>query len=187
VVKDGGTTAHGRAPIALSAACLGWARTAHYIAIVADDGEFQLRSEAGAPNRYFIRRRGSGRLELTQADEGAAEHPLLFVAEIDVLERYLVGMFADDIREDLNLPMLELSCRTEDLANGYELSEMVRGYRTLRRTLGGPVAAAPDPTLSMLALVPLSHYLRWSISDLKRAFLSPEGTPLLLDGHYVPQ
>jgi hypothetical protein len=63
-------------------------------------------------------------------------------------------MFADDIREDLDLPLLELGWRREDLADGYELGEMVRGYRTLKRTTGGPVAAAPDPTLSLLALFP---------------------------------
>ena len=59
---------------------------------VADDGDMQLRSEAGAPTRYFIRRRGNDRLELTQADDDA-EHPLLFVADIDVLEKHLIGTF----------------------------------------------------------------------------------------------
>ena len=42
--------------------------------------------------RYFIRRRAPDRLELTQADDGDAEQPLLFVAEIAVLERYLIGL-----------------------------------------------------------------------------------------------
>jgi hypothetical protein len=36
---------------------------------------------------------------------------LLFVARVDVLERYLVGLFADDVREDLDLPLLELGWR----------------------------------------------------------------------------
>ena len=56
---------------------------------------------------------------------------------------------------------------------------MVRGYRTLERAGGGPLAAAPDSTLSLIALVPLSHYLGWTIADLKRSFLSPTGAPLL--------
>ncbi|KUH91776.1 Imm61 family immunity protein [Mycobacterium sp. IS-1556] len=183
---EGVAAAHGHAPIALSDDCVGWARTAHYLTAVADDGDVQLRSEAGAPGRYFVRRRGANRLELTQADDDA-EHPLLFVAQVDVLERYLVGLFADDIREDLDLPPLELGWRREDLADGYELSDMVRGYRTLKRTTGGPVAAAPDPTLSLLALVPLSHYLQWPIPDLKRSFLSPAGIPLMRNGRYTPR
>lgn len=90
---DGGTAAHRQDPIALSAACLGWARAAHYVTSLADDGEVQLRSQAGAPTRYFVRRRGADRLELTEVDEGESERPLLFVADVDVLERYLVGLF----------------------------------------------------------------------------------------------
>lgn len=97
-----------------------------------------------------------------------------------------MGLFADDIREDLDLDFLELSWTAADLASGYSLTEMVRGFRTLNRTGHGPVAAAPDPVLSMLALVPLSHFLRWSIPDLKRAFLHPSGTPLLTSGRYAP-
>jgi len=175
-----------RAPFALSADCLGWARTAHYITAVADDGDVQLRSESGGPTRYFIRRRGADRLELTQADDDdAAEHPLLFVAEVEVLERYLVGLFADDIREDLDLPLLDLPWEPGDLAEGFELTDMVRGYRTLERAGGGPLAAAPDSTLSLIALVPLSHYLGWTIADLKRSFLSPTGAPLLRLGRYA--
>lgn len=180
---DGDSAARG--PVGLSADCLGWARTAHYLPAVADDGDLQLRSEAGAPTRYFVRRRGPDRFELTEAVDHDAEHPVLFVAEVDVLERYLVGLFADDIREDLELPQLELSWSEADLADGYELSDMVRGYRMLKRTAGGPIAAAPDPTLSLLALVPLSHYLQWPIPDLKRSFLNPAGKPLLRAGRYT--
>ncbi|WP_241479926.1 Imm61 family immunity protein [Mycolicibacterium neoaurum] len=182
--RDREATPHPRVPVALTAECVGWARTAHYVTTVAEDGDVQLRSEAGAPTRYFIRRRGADRLELTQLDDDA-EHPLLFVADTEVLERHLIGLFADDIREDLDLPLLEMGWAVHDLARGYEVSEMERGYRTLKRVGGAPVAAAPDPTLSLLALVPLSHYLQWSLADLKRSFLSPTGSPLLLRGGYA--
>ncbi len=110
---------------------------------------------------------------------------MLFVAAVEVLERYLVGLFADDIREDIDLEFLQLRCARDDLAEGFILTDMVRGYRTLKRTDGSPVAAAPDPTLSLLALVPLSHYLGWTILDLKRSFLSPTGIPLLRGGRYA--
>ena len=62
---------------------------------------------------------------------------------------------------------------------------MVRGYRTLTRTGRGPVAAAPDPTLSLLALVLLSHFLGWTIPDLKRSFLSPAGRSPSWQGRYT--
>lgn len=89
---DDGARDGGPGPILLSDDCVGWARTAGYVTTVADDGEIQLRSEVGAPTRYYIRRRGPDRLELTQADEGEDEYPLLFVAAVEVLERYLVGL-----------------------------------------------------------------------------------------------
>ena len=108
-----------------------------------------LICRAGAPSRYFIRRRGTDRLELTQADDGDAEHPLLFVAEVDVLERYLVGLFADDIRKDIGLPLLDIPWGTGDLADDFELSDMCVAIGP--STGGwGPIAAAPDPTLSLL-------------------------------------
>ncbi|WP_231963839.1 TNT antitoxin family protein [Mycobacterium adipatum] len=80
-------------PPTLSADVTGWARTAHYVTLIADDGDIQLRSETGTPTGYYIRRRGSDRLELTQTDDGDTEQPLLFVADIEVLERYLIGLF----------------------------------------------------------------------------------------------
>jgi hypothetical protein len=109
----------------------------------------------------------------------------LFVEQIEVLERYLFALFADDIREDLELPFLDLPWDAHDLAEGFELTVMVRGYRTLTRTGRGPVAAAPDPTLSLLALVPLSHFLAWSVRDLKCSFLSPHGHPLIAGQSYA--
>lgn len=175
-------------PISLSAEVVGWASAANYTTVATDDADAQLRSVAGAPTRYFIRRRGPDRLELTQTDLGDAgdtELPLLFVSDVAVLERFLVAHFADDIREDLELPFLDLPYGRDHVAPGYALSDMVRGYRTLTRTGGEPVAAAPDPALSLLTLVPLSHLLGWPIADLKRAFLDPAGAPLLRAGHYA--
>ena len=170
--------------VLLSPGCVGWARAAGYTYADEDD-DVVLRSDA-APTCYFIRRRGSDRLELTTQSEGDAEQPALFVSGVEVLERYLLGMFGDDIREDLGLPELDLPWGAADLAKGYELSDnMVRGYRTLSRTGVGPVAAAPDPTLSLLALVPLSHFLGYDVADLKRSFLSLDGDPLLRGARYT--
>lgn len=99
--------------------CLGWVRAAGFLPVIAEDGDVHLRSQKQPSTAYFIRRRGPERFELTQSDEDdRAENALLFVAEVDVLEHYLVGHFADDIREDLDLPMLEQPWRAADLASG---------------------------------------------------------------------
>ena len=170
--------------LTLNPEVLGWARTAHYTTAASEGGDIELNAESGAPTRYFIRRRGPDRLELTQLTDSDDELPLLFVARIEVLEHYLIGMFADDIREDLDLPYLDLAWSPTDLAAGYSLTDMARGYRTLHRAGGGPVAAAPDPTLSLVSLVPLSHLLGWSIADIKRSMLDIDGAPFLSAGRY---
>lgn len=120
-----------------------------------------------------------------QFDEGEACRTILFVADIEVLERYLYGLFGDDIREELDLPFLTLPWAPKDLAIGYELGDVVRGYRTLSRAGGEPVAAAPDETLSLLTLVPLSHFLGIEPAALKRAFMDERGAPLLSEGYYA--
>lgn len=167
----------------LSSECREWALTANYTLTEDDDGTAVFRSETDPSARYFIRRRGPGRLELTQSDDDG-ERPLLFVAQLEVLERYLLGLFADDLRDDLELPYLTLPFTAEALAPGFELTDMVRGYRTLIRTGHGPVAAAPDPTLSLVALVPLSHLLLWPADAVRAAFLHETGFPLMSEGRF---
>lgn len=177
----------GPSPIALSAACSGWALTARYAAFTDNDGSLMLRHEVGSRTTYLVRRHKiRGRIFLAELREDESERPLIYVSDLDVLERYLFGLFADDIRDDLDLPFIELPWTTDDLAEGFTLSEMREGYRSLSRIGSGPIAAAPDPVLSLLALVPLSHFMGWEVSDLKRAFLG-SGAPVLdSSGRYAP-
>ena len=121
------------------------------------------------------------------AEHAGDEQLIVFAASLDVLERYLFGMFDDDIRESLGLPFLDLPWDAESLADGFELTQMVRGFRALARTGAGPVAAARDATLSLVTLVPLSHFLRLDVSALKHSFLSDDGSPLLMNGRYTSQ
>lgn len=161
------------APV-ISRECLGWVRAANYAAEVDDAaGVVALRSEAGAPTRYFLGWRRD-RLELSRvADQAISEEkpqPIFFAANHDVLERYLVGLFGDDIRDDVGLPALELPWEISDVAAGCVIGDVtVAGYRTLSVTGAGPVAAAPDPTLSLLALS-LPRFLGFS----GRSFLNFE-------------
>lgn len=169
---------------ALSPDCLGWARAAGYGCSTDDSTEtLVLQSQMGPPTRYHIRQ-VRDRLRLTtQTEDDTEERAMLFAADREVLERFLYGVFGDDIRDDLGLPYLELPWTAEALAPGYTLGEMDRGYRTLRRG-SVPLAAAPDPTLSLLALVPLSHFLGMTAAALRAAFLAENGAPLLTGGAY---
>lgn len=102
---------------ALSTDCLGWVRTAGYAWATEDTTDtLVLRSETGSHTRYYIRQ-VRDRLRLTQADEDPdEERTVLFAAGREVLERFLFGLFGDDIREDLGLPFLELPWHIDALA-----------------------------------------------------------------------
>ncbi|WP_082941768.1 Imm61 family immunity protein [Mycolicibacterium peregrinum] len=172
----------------LSLECLRWAQAAGFVHR-ADEaaGVTELRSERGAPAKYLVRRPSTRRLELVEVDELHDERLVLFVAEADVLERYLFGMFGDDIRADVDLPFVELRWDRGSLATGYEIDDTNPAYQILTATDRGPVAAVPRSEVGLLALVPLSHFLAWSLAALKRSFLDEHFRPLLsASGSYAP-
>ena len=169
---------------AISTGCLGWAHTAGYSHSIDEDaGVLTLRSEAGT--RYFIRHRAGGRVELSEAAADEDPRPTLFTATATILERFLYAVLGDEIREDVSLPYLHLPCSASDIAPGYRLAGMDRGYRILNRIGHGPVAAAPDEHLSLVTLVPLSHLLGLTVAAAKRTYLSVDGAPLLVAGRYA--
>lgn len=155
----------------LSAECVGWARTAGFVCSRDDSaGTVELRSELGAPVSYVVRRRPPDRLELTEVDDQDVERLVLFVAEMSVLERHLFAICGDDIREDLGLPFIELRWDTASLADGYELDDSSLSYQILSATGRGPVAAVPRSDVGLLTLVPLSHFLGWSLGRIETVF-----------------
>lgn len=171
----------------LSAECLGWTQAANCSVVIDDATEtLVLSSQAGAGTRYLIRARGRDRLELRESFLHESSRPVLFAAHQGVLERHLVSILGDELRDDLGHPHLELPCTPEDLAEHFTADNFANGYRVLSLDGVGPVAAAPDPHLSLVTLVPLSHYLGWTVADLKRSFLNIEGKPLLRGHAYTP-
>lgn len=99
---------------ALSPDCLGWVRAAGYAWSTDDSTDtLVLRSQMGPPTTRYLIRQVRDRLRLTQADDDAEERTLLYAADREVLERFLYGVFGDDIRDDLGLPYLELPWAAE--------------------------------------------------------------------------
>jgi len=166
----------------LSSVCVGWANTARF-SVESEDRVTVLRPEDRSRFSYEVRRRDGQRVELFEVDPEGPEESALFAANIDVLEHYLIPLLADDIRDDLELDYIDLPWRATDLNRNFALSTMRNGYRTLTRD-GSPVAAARDETISLVKLVPLSHFLTFDLPTLKRAFLNPEGAPLMVNGRY---
>ncbi|CAN5732788.1 hypothetical protein BH09ACT8_BH09ACT8_58710 [soil metagenome] len=163
----------------LTVACVRWAQLARYDWNPAE-GLLQRPGEDG----YAVLARPDGRAELMQlADDGTSER-VLYAADREVLERYLFGLLGDDIRDDLDLPYLDLPAGEADTADAYHLGPFEAGSRTLFRG-SEPVAAAPGELTSVAALVPLSHLLALSLADVRRSYLDEQGAPLLRAGRYA--
>nr|WP_240163623.1 Imm61 family immunity protein [Mycolicibacterium sphagni] len=147
-------------------------------------GNTVLRSHDRNRGEYRICRRTGDRVGVVEVDVDDVAQEVLFAADMTVVERFLIGVLGDDIRDDLELPYLQLPFQPEDLAPGFELSEMAGGYRTLRRTNGGPVAASRDEIMSLVRLVPLSQFLTLTVAELRASILDSEGAPLVDCGRY---
>ncbi|WP_057171038.1 Imm61 family immunity protein [Mycobacterium sp. Root265] len=169
-------------PPRLSSDITAWAQRAGYHST--DDADALVLYSEGGENRYYVRERQDGWWELSFASRGEDERFMLRASSREVLEHHLVEVFGVTIRDEAALPFLRLPYKSSDLATGYHLDEMSDGFRTLSRDGEGPVAMARDKTLSMLVLVPLSHYLQLTIVELEQAFLNEEGSPLLSEGQY---
>lgn len=166
-------------PFFLTEQCAGWARLARYEWNTAE-GWLRRPGEEG----YVVQAHPAGRVELLQLAEDGTRERVLYAADAEVLERYLFGLvLGDDIRDDVDLPYLDLPSGEADTADGYRLGPAVTGSRTLYRGTE-PVAAAPGGRASLAALVPLSHFLGCTLADLRRSYLNEHGAPLLAGGRY---
>lgn len=169
----------------LSPDLLAWAQTAGYNH-TRDTDSLELRPVTGANTRYAVRPDGPARLRLSRNDPDDGDtDAVLLIAAPKVIEHHLYSLFGDDIRDDLDLPYLPLPWQPGDLARGYTLTTAASGLRVLVHHRRGPVAAAPDPTLGLVTLVPLSHLLGFSAADLRRAFTAEDGAPLMSAGYYA--
>ncbi|WP_342314745.1 TNT antitoxin family protein (plasmid) [Mycobacterium avium subsp. hominissuis] len=171
----------------LSPDLLAWAQAAGYNHTRHDDRTLELHPVTGANTRYTLDLDPAGRrLRLSRNDpEESDADTVLLIASPKVVEHHLYCLFGDDIREDLALPDLPLPWQPSDLARGYTLTTDAAGSHVLVHHSRGPVAAAPDATLGLLTLVPLSHLLGFSAADLRRAFLAEDGAPLMAAGYYA--
>ena len=116
-------------PVKLSAACAGWIQLAGYTSDIEGD-VLHLRGGPHADSWYQIRRRPDRRIELLECTAGALrdeEELLLFARDISVVERHVLAIFGDTIRDDLDLPYLELGWQTDELAEPRGIASDERG------------------------------------------------------------
>jgi hypothetical protein len=175
------------ASIELSEHLLDWARVAGYARTVDSDAVVDtLWSDPGGEVRYYIRRRADGWYLLTRSSRGGEEQFIIAAVTGEVLERFLYGVLGTVIRDDRGLPPLKKPWSPTDLASGYTLSDLSEdGYRSLSLKGSGPIAVAREKTISLMNLVPLSHYLGLSLKQLEDSFLDVNGAPLMAGSSYA--
>ena len=140
-------------------------------------------SQPGGETRYRCRKVG-GEVHLTRVTRDGRESLLLAASADAVVDCYLFATFGNVIRDESGLDVLRMPWSADQLAAGYVLTEPNEDdLRSLLRN-GEVVATAPEKTLSLLALVPLSHYLGLAVLELMASFLDAEGAPLLVHGRY---
>ena len=110
---------------------------------------------------------------MVQLDDDGTGERVLYAADGEVLEHYLFGLLGDDIRDDLDLPYLDLPTAEADTADRYCLGPLrerfahaVQRQRARRRGA-------------------LSHFLGHSLDNLRRSYLDEWGAPLLRGGRYA--
>ncbi|WP_233165214.1 Imm61 family immunity protein [Mycobacterium sp. AT1] len=163
----------------LTAECVRWAQLARY-----DWNPAAWVLRRPGEDGYAVVARPAGRAELLELVDDGTRERVLYAADGAVLERFMVGLLGDDIRDDLDLPFLTLPSAAADIADGYRLGPSANGSRTLFRGVE-PVAAAPGESTSVAALVPLSHFVGHTVEELRRSYLSERGEPLLSAGRYA--
>jgi len=168
----------------LSADVTSWAERAGYA--TTRDADAWVLYSLGGELRYYVREdEDDSWWSVGHASRGDGESLMFRAASEDILSRHLVEVFGISIRAAEKLPFLRLPFGPRDLAVGFTISEVSEaGFRTLSRDGAGAIAMAVDETLSLLTLVPLSHYLELTVPELKEAFLDEGGSPLLAGGQY---
>ncbi|ADG99275.1 conserved hypothetical protein [Segniliparus rotundus DSM 44985] len=168
------------AVLEISAELTEWAKLGNWSLTPCNDSGEAIFWNTGGEIRLYIKAREDGWVFLSRADR--AEHERQFLissASMQVLERYLWGFFAIDIRGVRDLGDLKLPFKLEDIAPGYKLIEGDSPEeRILLDPQQNPIAKTGDDITDIGKLVKVSRYLSVPLEALQASFLSPDGKPL---------
>ena len=166
-------------PPDLSSDLTQWAALAGF-SLTPDDGTgaAMFWSDPGGEIRYYVRRSTDDTFVLSSAERTLAEQFELSGTSVEIIERYLYGVFGADIRSLRDLPRLALPTKQDQVAEGYALGELdSEGYRSLSNS-SGLVAQARGRLSSTSNLTELSHLLSAAVTDIRASFEDPRGCPL---------
>ncbi|MEZ0341535.1 Imm61 family immunity protein [Mycobacterium sp. pV006] len=157
-----------------------WARASGYT-VTPDSvtGAALFASKPGGEVRYYIRVAPDGGLTLTSAQRASAEQFELHATSMRSMERHLMGLFGYRYRSKNQLQRLRPLKGLDELAPGYAIAPGDQeGYWELFYPSGELAARALGEVGSISTFVRLSHLLESSLSDIRRSYESPDGSPL---------
>lgn len=159
---------------------LEWSRLAGYALTPEDEsGAALFWSDPGGEIRYYIRQNIDGGVVLTSAERASEEQFELYAESMEVLERYLFGVFGRSLRSKRRLPRVKTPRKMEEISDGYRISDVdAEGVRRLSDPSGRTVAAARGKVSGVSLLVELSHLVAAGIEAIKDSYEDVEGRPL---------
>jgi hypothetical protein len=142
-------------------------------------GAAVFASEPGDEMRYYVRVAPNGGFTLTSAERASAEQFELHTTSMPTMERHLIGRFGYGYRSKHRLQRLKPLRGLDDLASGYTIAPGdPDGYWELFDPSGDLMARALGKVSSISTFVRLSHLLESSLSDIRRSYESPDGSPI---------
>jgi len=165
-----------------------WAQSAGYAVDNEDGSTHQIMFwSRGGETRYFVKATADGWVQVDCSDRLQPEYFLFSGNSINVVERYLFGLFGNAMRSHRRLPLLATPMTEDELAGGYGIElRQVAGkdrYTLVTKSIGAVAIASGGKVSAYEDLVPLSVYLETPIAEIEQSFTSDDGRPLftLLD------
>lgn len=159
---------------------LEWSRLAGYALTPEDEsGAALFWSDPGGEIRYYIHQNIDGGVVLTSSERASAEQFELSAESIEVLERYLFGVFGRSIRSKSRLPRLKTPRKLEEIVGGDRIDEAdSEGYRRLLAPGAKAVAKARGRLSGVSVLVELSHLVASTVDEIQSSYQAVDGRPL---------
>lgn len=156
-----------------------WAEAAGYSLTPEDhSGAALFWSDPGGELRFYVRDQVDGNLVLTRAERASEEQFELAGASMDVIERYLYGVFGWARRSKLRLQRIKAPRRVEEIVDGFEISDPdSEGYRPLLKD-GAMVAIARGKISGLTILIELSHLISSPVEMIRASYDDADGRPL---------
>lgn len=165
--------------VSLQPDVVAWARRANYSLTQHGDGEtLELWSDPGGEQRFYVRQHEGGWWALSSTDRGSAERLELTGSSLMVVEKYLLALLGDAIREREGLRDLRIPNHIDSLPDGYSVDDPdADGFRRLKEG-SSVVAKTRGRIIGKSTLVKTAHLLALPVQTIQDSYVAEDGAPL---------